>query len=166
VSQSDIPPEVKRFAVLTDIIIKSDQPGEIAAARAKLRAGWLRGSDFVEAIIERDRLFAVVAQYTARLDQLEAENQRLSDRNKQAALPDALGARLWVDANLPPSPANRHAQWVLSLVAQGLVHRTDKELDFLRSCARRRGALSDAQQDWLSDILRDVAARTGQAPPP
>jgi hypothetical protein len=156
-----------RLVVMLDIAVTSQHQGEAENALGRalplMRRIKLRFSDLLVAMVERDRALDLVKQYVAKLDQLEGENQRL--RANGHTPQGTLGARLWVDASLPASPASRHAHWVLGLEAQGHIHLTEREVDFLGSCSRRRN-LSEAMEDWLQDILRNVVARTGRAPPP
>jgi hypothetical protein len=154
--------------VLLDVAVTSNQAGEaenaLRAAIQLLRKARLRASDFIGAMIERDRALDALAKYEAKLTALEAENQRLHARvDTQSA--STLAQALWQDAGMPCTVESRHAQWALDLGAQDRIHLTAKETDFLGSC-NRRSRLSQAQQSWLQDILRDAIARTGQAPPP
>jgi hypothetical protein len=157
-----------RLVVMLDIAVTSQHQGEAENALGRalplMRKIKLRFADLLVAMAERDRALDLLKQYSARLDQLEGENQRL--RANGHTPQGTLGTRLWVDAEVPADPASQHARWVLDLEIQGLVHLTEKEIDFLGSCSRRRRGLSEAQKDWLGDILHNVIARTGQAPPP
>jgi hypothetical protein len=161
-------PDLKRLAVLLDVAVTSNQAGEaenaLRAAVQLMRKTRLRGSDFVEAMAERDRALDALAKYEAKLTALEAENKRLHTRADTAPA-GALAQALWQDAGMPCTVESRQAQWALALEAQGRIHLTSKETDFLGSCSRR-SRLSQAQQSWLQDILRNAIARTGQAPPP
>jgi hypothetical protein len=162
------PPHIKRLAVLLDMAITSNQPGEAAnalsAAVQLLRKAKLRGSDFVDAMVERDRALDTLTKYEAKLTALEAEVKRLHARADGAAA-GTLAQALWQDTGIPSTVESRHAQWALALGAQGDIHLTSKETDFLGSCSRR-SRLSQAQQNWLQDIIRNAIARTGQTPPP
>jgi hypothetical protein len=66
---------------------------------------------------------------------------------------------------MPLSVDNKSAVWLLDLHAQGHIRLTPKEEGLVNSCANRR-RLSDAQRDWLGDIVRNAIARTGMTPPP
>jgi hypothetical protein len=160
-------PDLKQLAVMLDIVATTDHPGEAEVALRKavrlIRKAGLRGSDFIAAMTERDRALDLVRQYAARLDQLEAANQRLREANGHSG--GTLAQALWQDAGMPRTVESRHAQWALALEAQGGIHLTSKEINFLGSCSRR-SRLSQAQQNWLQDIIRNAIARTGQAPPP
>jgi hypothetical protein len=160
-------PDLKRLAVLLDMAITSNQAGEaenaLRAAIQLLRKAKLRGSDFIEAMAERDRALDLVKRYATRLDQLEAANKRLTEANGHGG--GTLAQALWQDAGMPRTVESRHAQWALTIEGQGLIHLTSKEIDFLGSCSRR-SRLSQAQQAWLQDIIRTAIARTAQAPPP
>jgi hypothetical protein len=164
----EIAPDLKRLAVLLDLAIVSNHAGEaenaLRAVIQHLRKTKRRVSDFVEAMVERDRALDALAKYEAKLDALEAENKRLHAYagNGHAG---TLAQALWQDAGMPCTVESRHAQWALALEAQGAIHLTSKEIDFLGSCSRR-SRLSQAQQNWLQDIIRTAIARTGQAPPP
>jgi hypothetical protein len=160
-------PELQRLAVLLDMAIVSNQAGEVEnALRAlvqHLRKTKLRASDFVEATVERDRALDLVKQYAARLDQVEAAYKKLREADGHGG--GTLAQALWQNAGTPLTVESRHAQWALGLEAQGRIHLTSKETDFL-GCCSRRSRLSQAQQSWLQDIIRNAIARTGQAPPP
>ena len=156
-------PDLKRLAVLLDMVITSNQAGEVDNALRALvqhmRKTKLRGSDFTEAMVERDRALDLVKRYAARLDQLEAAYKQLQARGDGAPT-GTLAQALWQDAGMPRTVESRHAQWALALG----IHLTPKETDFLGSCSRR-SRLSQAQRNWLQDIIRNAAARTGQTPP-
>jgi hypothetical protein len=160
--------DLKRLAVLLEMVINSHQAGEaesaMRAAIRLLRKAKLRGSDFIDAMAERDRALDALAKYEAKLTALEAENRRLHAR-ADGAPAGTLAQALWQDAGMPRTVESRHAQWVLALEAQGDIHLTSRETDFLGSCSRR-SRLSQAQQSWLQDIIRTAVARTSQAPPP
>jgi hypothetical protein len=162
-------PDLKRLAVLLDIAVTSDHEGEATnawrRARSMMRQAGLHSADLIEAMLERDRALDTLAKYSARLDQLEGENQRLRNLNGAQPASGTLGAQIWHDAGIPRTATNRHAEWLLNLEMQGRLHLTSKEIDFLGSCSRR-SRLSQAQQEWLQDILRTAIARTGQTPPP
>jgi hypothetical protein len=160
-------PDLKRLAVLLDMAITSNQAGEaenaLRAAIQLLRKAKLRGSDFIEAMAERDRALDLVKRYAARLDQLEAANKKLHEANGHGG--GTLAGAIWADAGMPQTVNNRHAQWLLGLHAQGAINASEKEFDFLNSCAHR-SRLSPAQQDWLRDLVRITVTRTGLSPPP
>jgi hypothetical protein len=162
-------PGLKQLAVMLDIVATTDHPGEAAVALNKavqlIRKTGLRGSDFIAAMIERDRALDALAKYEVKLTALEAENKRLNAGVANGHGGGTLARALWQDAGMPRTVESRHAQWVLALEAQGLIHLTSKEIDFLGSCSRR-SRLSQAQQNWLQNIIRTAIARSGQAPPP
>lgn len=161
-------PDFKKFAAMLDIAATSDQAGEAESALRKavqlMRKAKLRGSDFVAAMVERDRALDALVKYEARLDAVEAENKRLR-ANGNGANGGTLAQALWQDAGMPVTVESRHAQWVIALEAQHRVHLTAAELSFLGSCSRR-ARLSPKMQDWLQAIVRNAVSRTGQAPPP
>jgi hypothetical protein len=162
-------PDLKRLAVLLDMAITSDQPGEAESAMRAvvklLRKTGLRGSDFVAAMGERDRALDALAQYEVRLTALEAENGRLQARANANGADSTLGQALWVTAGMPATVESGHAVWVLDLDAQGSVNLTEKETAFLGSCSRR-SRLTQPQKEWLQDIVRHASARARQTPPP
>jgi hypothetical protein len=139
-------PELKRLAVLLDIAIVSDQAGEaenaLRAVIQHLRKTKLRASDFVEATVERDRALDALAKYEAKLTALETEIKRLHNGGGSVG---TLAQALWQDAGMPCTVESRHTRWALDLEAQGLIHLTTRETDFLGSCSRR-SRLSQAQQ--------------------
>ena len=160
-------PDLKQLAVMLDIVATTAHAGEAEAALSKavvlIRKAGLRGSDFVEAMAERDQALDLVKQYAARLDQLDAAYKKLREADGHGG--GTLARALWQDAGMPQTIEGRHAGWVLDVEAQGHIHLTEKEIDFLGSC-RRRSRLSQAQRDWLQDMIRNAVARSGQAPPP
>lgn len=162
---------IERLAATLDIAVTSDQAGEaenaVRAAVKLMRKTKLRGSDFVAVMAERDRALDALQKYAARLVALEAEIKKVhaNNANGGGANGGTLAQALWQDAGMPVTVESRHARWALDLEAQGRVHLTPKELDFLGSCSRR-SRLSSAQRSWLHDIVRNTVARTGQAPPP
>jgi hypothetical protein len=161
--------DLKRLATFLDIAITSNQEGEaenaLRRALSTMRQAKLRGSDFIEAMIERDQALDLVAKYSARLDQAEAENKRLRQANGNTPR-SGLAAQPWQDAGAINTVTSRSAQWVLDLVAQGHVHLKAKDLDFVQSCARWSRPLTAGQEGWLLDIVRRVAKHTGASPPP
>ena len=132
----------------------------VRAADIVLKRAGLGWSDVGQALAQRWKLLDAAKQLQAERDQALAELERLR-RNASANGGGAL-AQAWADTSTPRTVESRHAAWLLGLGR----HFTQKETDFLNSCARRRGPLSPAQRDWLSDLVRTTVARTGQAPPP
>jgi hypothetical protein len=79
---------------------------------------------------------------------------------------NTLAQALWCDIGSPRSAANRRALWALDLFHSGRApHLQRAELDFLDQMSRRR-SLTAKQEDWLRDIVREMAARTGEMQPP
>jgi hypothetical protein len=129
----------------------------VAAQLKKLNLSWV---DIGQAVVQREQLLAAAKQLQAERDAALHEAARL----KHHLNGDGGGAlaQAWTDTGTPRTVESRHAAWLLGLGR----YFTQKEIDFLNSCARRRGPLSPAQRDWLSDLVRTTVARTGQAPPP
>jgi len=130
--------------------------GKIPSLLKKLGLSW---TDIGLALTQREKLLAAAKQLQAERDAALHEAARLKHSNSDGG--GAL-AQAWTDTSTPRTVESRHAAWLLGLGR----HFTQKETDFLNSCARRRGPLSPAQRDWLSDLVRTTVARTGQAPPP
>jgi hypothetical protein len=162
-----VSPDLARLAVLFDIAATSEHAGEAEAALHKalpilrgMRAAGLRAGDLVEAYEQRFELLDAAKKLVAERDAARGEAERF---RKQAA--NGHGgtlAQAWVDTGTPRTVESRHAVWLLGLG----VHHTQKEIDFLNKCAGRRGSLTSKQRDWLTDLVRNAVARTGQAPPP
>lgn len=159
-------PDLKRFAVLLDIAITSNQVGEaenaLRAAIQLLRKAGLRASDFVGAMAERDHALDALTKYEAKLTALEAEIKRL---RAHGPAPGTLAAALWHDAGTISAVTSRSAEWVLDLIAQGRIHLKTKDVEFVQSCARWSRPLTTGQETWLLDIVRRVAKHTGMSPP-
>jgi len=139
----------------------------VRAADKLLKNHGLRWVDVGQALVQRDKaeqrasaLLDAGETLARERDVLSAELERLR-RNASANGGGAL-AQAWVDTSTPRTVESRHAAWLLGLGR----HFTQKETDFLNSCARRRGPLSPAMRDWLSDLVRTTVARTGMSPPP
>jgi len=118
----------------------------------------------VAEVFERnDKLLEVSRALKAERDQALLENARL--KRQANGVGNALAQQLWQSAGMSITIGNRHAQWLLDLHAQGRLHLTAKEADFVQSCARR-ARLSERQQAWLKDITEHAIARTGETPLP
>jgi hypothetical protein len=133
----------------------------VRAADVMLKRAGLKWSDVGQALVQREKLLAAAKQLQTERDALRAENERLN-RLRRDNDGGTLAQAPWVDTGTPRTIESRHAEWLLGLGR----YFTERETDFLNSCARRRGRLSPAQRDWLTDLVRDTVARTGQAPPP
>lgn len=154
------------------VILTSDKVGKIEAAarRAKklLEAEGLDGHDVATAFEQRGKfvkLLEAAKTFKTERDQLQIEVDRLKQRQQPVNGNGTLAQALWQPVGMPLNVENRHAVWVLNLVVQGRHHLMDRESDFLTSCASRR-RLSEAQRNWLQDIVRKAINRTGETPPP
>jgi hypothetical protein len=135
----------------------------VAAQLKKLKLSWV---DVGQALMQRDALLAAAQQLKTERDAARGEVERLKLLTHANGVGGTLAQALWTDTAMPPSITNRHATWLLNLAGQNRIHLTAKELNFVKSCARWRGRLTDAQRPWLEDIIRTVIARTGETPPP
>jgi hypothetical protein len=165
-----VPDASSRLTTLLAIVLTSDAAGEITnaahAAQKLLKAEGLSWHDVAQALEQRGKLLEAAKTLKTERDHLLAENERLKRLQQvNGNSGNAFAAQLWQPAGMPLSVDNRHAAWLLDLVAQGRFHLTPKESDFATSCASRR-RLSDAMRDWLQDLVRKAIARTGEAPPP
>jgi hypothetical protein len=154
-------------------LLGSDHDGEcLAAARQAqrmIRVNGMQWADFIEAAAQRDKaeqrasdLYDAAVILERQRDAALAQVARLRSANGHTVGSIAL----WQNAgSAPGGSANRVAQWLLDLHARGLFHLMPKEIDFLDTCCRWRGALTANQQPWFDDLL-DRARGRGFQPPP
>ena len=161
--------EKPSFSTFLGIVLTSNADSEIAAAarqaRRLLKAEGLSWHDVGQAIEQRRRLLEAAKALKSERDELLAENTRLKSLQQANGAGSFFAQQLWQPAGMPLSVDNKAAMWVLDLHAQGRVHLTSKEEDFVTSCARRR-RLSDLQREWLEGIVKAAINRTGITPPP
>jgi hypothetical protein len=161
-------------------LLGSAHDGEcLAAARQAqrmIRDNGMQWADFILAAEQRDRAEQRAADvYDAAVvlererDAALAQAARLRSANGAA---NGFATAMWHNAGTGAgaSPTvgsgSRHAQWVLDLYGQGLIHLSEKELPFVNRCAQWHGELTDRMKPWLGDIVGRVSRHTGQQPPP
>lgn len=164
-----MPHEPPSLGTYLAIILSSTSDNEVAMAVRQLRklakAAGIDGHDISKAIEQRARLLEAARALRDERDALASENGRLKRLSHANGADNGFAQQLWAPAGLPTTVDNRHAQWLLDLEAQARFYLTAKEKDFLGSCATRH-RLTAAMKDWLMDITRRAAHRTGEAPPP
>ena len=160
------------------IMLSSDVDNQIVIAarqvRKLLKAEGLDGHDvaraleqrnkLLEAAEQRDKLLEAAKRLKAERDQLQAENERLNRLQHANGAGNGFAQQLWQTAGVLLTVSNKAASWLLGLQAQGHIHLTAKESDFVNSCARRR-RLTQNQEPWLHDLVDRAIAR-GFTPPP
>jgi len=129
----------------------------VRAADVMLKRAGLSWSDVGQALVQREMLLTAAKQLRVERDQALARVQELTKQNQ--ANGGGFAQQMWQPAGLPASVENRHAQWVLDLAGQGHCRVSEKEEDFLKSCAKR-SRLTDPMKDWLRDIIRRAAQTT------
>jgi hypothetical protein len=154
--------DAERLVAMIGMLGSSYEGEALAALRMvaplleKLGLSWV---DVGQALVQREKLLAAASQLQAERDEALREVARVKRLNGNGG---GTLAQAWVDTGTPRSVESKHAAWLLGLG----VHFSQKEIDFLNNCARRRGPLSPAMRDWLADLVRNAVLRTGQAPPP
>jgi hypothetical protein len=163
-----VPHEPPTLATYLGIVLTSDSDTEIAKAariaRKFMKAAGLDWHDVAQALEQRGKLLEAAKTLKAERDFLLAETERLK-RSQANGAGNSFAAQLWQTAGMPTTVDNKSALWLLDLHAEGHVRLTPKEQGLVNSCATRR-RLSDAQREWLGDIVRNSVARTGMTPPP
>jgi hypothetical protein len=164
-----VPHEPPTLATYLGIVLTSDSDSEIAkaarVARKLMKAAGPDWHDIAQALEQRGKLLEAAKTLKAERDHLLGEVERLKQLSQANGAGNSFAAQLWQTAGMPTTVDNKSALWLLDLHTRGHIRLTPKEEDLVNSCATRR-RLSDAQREWLGDIVRNAVARTGMTPPP